>query len=173
VTSQPWESGQVVTSPAFADVAQLVERNLAKVEVAGSNPVVRSVERAVTRPPLSFGDVAEWLGKGLQNPVPGFDSRRRLRRYNVAYGRLAQWESASLTRKRSAVQSCQRPRRISIGGSSCALERSAVPLRSGRSDATEAWWAGRTDPIEAVCMTRPRRCACASGNRPVRSWRRT
>ncbi len=27
---------------AAADVAQLVERNLAKVEVAGSNPVVRS-----------------------------------------------------------------------------------------------------------------------------------
>ncbi len=27
---------------ATADVAQLVERNLAKVEVAGSNPVVRS-----------------------------------------------------------------------------------------------------------------------------------
>ena len=27
---------------AHADVAQLVERNLAKVEVAGSNPVVRS-----------------------------------------------------------------------------------------------------------------------------------
>ena len=26
----------------FADVAQLVERNLAKVEVAGSNPVIRS-----------------------------------------------------------------------------------------------------------------------------------
>ena len=31
----------MVTVPA--DVAQLVERNLAKVEVAGSNPVVRSI----------------------------------------------------------------------------------------------------------------------------------
>ena len=63
-----------------ADVAQLVERNLAKVEVAGSNPVVRST-RAVVGPPALFagsGDVAEWLGKGLQNPLPGFDSRRRL-----------------------------------------------------------------------------------------------
>ena len=59
-----------------ADVAQLVERNLAKVEVAGSIPVVRSEGRSM-RPPF-FGDVAEWLGKGLQNPVPGFDSRRRL-----------------------------------------------------------------------------------------------
>ena len=59
----------------LADVAQLVERNLAKVEVAGSIPVVRSTGRSVT---ALFGDVAEWLGKGLQNPVPGFDSRRRL-----------------------------------------------------------------------------------------------
>ena len=89
-----------------ADVAQLVERNLAKVEVAGSIPVVRS-KGGSCRP--FFGDVAEWLGKGLQNPLPGFDSRRRLRRYNRRHGRLAQWESASLTRKRSAVQSCQRP----------------------------------------------------------------
>ena len=40
-----------------ADVAQLVERNLAKVEVAGSIPVVRS-KGGVCRP--FFGDVAEW-----------------------------------------------------------------------------------------------------------------
>ena len=33
-----------VTIPAYADVAQLAERNLAKVEVAGSIPVVRSSE---------------------------------------------------------------------------------------------------------------------------------
>ncbi len=72
----------MVTSPLFADVAQLVERNLAKVEVAGSNPVVRS-EEGGQWPPLTFGDVAEWLGKGLQNPVLGFDSRRRLGRYNA------------------------------------------------------------------------------------------
>jgi hypothetical protein len=39
-----------------ADVAQLVERNLAKVEVAGSNPVVRSEE--VSRLELC-GGVAE------------------------------------------------------------------------------------------------------------------
>ena len=31
-----------------ADVAQLVERNLAKVEVAGSNPVVRSKKTQVS-----------------------------------------------------------------------------------------------------------------------------
>ena len=57
-----------------AEVAQLAERNLAKVEVAGSNPVFRSDGRF--RPPS--GDVAEWLGAGLQNPLHRFDSGRRL-----------------------------------------------------------------------------------------------
>ena len=47
------------------------------------------------------------LGKGLQSPVRGFDSRLRLdhatgerttRPAAVTYGRLAQWESTSLTR---------------------------------------------------------------------------
>lgn len=50
-----------------AGVAQLVERDLAKVEVAGSNPVTRL-----------FGDVAEGLGSGLQSRVPRFKSGRRL-----------------------------------------------------------------------------------------------
>jgi hypothetical protein len=31
------------TAPSFADVAQLVERRLAKAKVAGSRPVVRSI----------------------------------------------------------------------------------------------------------------------------------
>jgi hypothetical protein len=59
--------------------------------------------------PLGDGPVAEWpsgLGKGLQSPVRGFDSRFRL------CGRLAQRESASLTRKRSLVQSQYRPRKV-------------------------------------------------------------
>ena len=30
-------------APIFADVAHLVERHLAKVEVAGSSPVIRSI----------------------------------------------------------------------------------------------------------------------------------
>ena len=76
-----------------ADVAQLVEHHLAKVRVAGSNPVVRSeVPDAVPpadgphgssvpeRAPRGFV-MAEWpsgLGKGLQSPVRGFDSRFRL-----------------------------------------------------------------------------------------------
>ena len=84
-----------------ADVAQLVEHHLAKVRVAGSNPVVRSEMPSGVLPYRgSVPGLAEWpsgLGKGLQSPVRGFDSRLRL-------GRLAQRESASLTRKRSQVQ---------------------------------------------------------------------
>ena len=59
-------------------MAQLVEHHLAKVRVAGSNPVVRS-RRSVC--PCGMPLVAEWpsgLGKGLQSPVHGFDSRLRL-----------------------------------------------------------------------------------------------
>ena len=49
--------------PADADLAQLVERNLAKVEVAGSNLVIRSIR--VRRPsPKGDGLCAFWaLGK--------------------------------------------------------------------------------------------------------------
>jgi hypothetical protein len=79
--------------PGHADVAQLVAHHLAKVRVAGSNPVVRSeVPEAVSRADGPLGSsvparllvgrpVAEWpsgLGKGLQSPVRGFDSRFRL-----------------------------------------------------------------------------------------------
>ena len=48
-----------------ADVAQLVERNLAKVEVAGSNPVVRS---AGGRRAALHGAVAEWFRQGSAKP---------------------------------------------------------------------------------------------------------
>ena len=60
----------------IADVAQLVERNLAKVEVAGSNPVVRS-ERVRQASSLT-GGVAERRGNGLQSRVHGFESRLHL-----------------------------------------------------------------------------------------------
>ena len=49
-----------------ADVAQLVEHNLAKVGVAGSNPVVRSTRTRRDLPaagegkPLTWGDVPWW-----------------------------------------------------------------------------------------------------------------
>ena len=126
---------------AHADVAQLVAHHLAKVRVAGSNPVVRSekprVPSDLPRSDLPVSRVAgsprvpaEWpsgLGKGLQSPVRGFDSRLRL-------GRLAQWESASLTRKRSLVQSQYRPPRTAW---SEAPMRSFRPGRSSLRRAAE------------------------------------
>ena len=68
-----------------ADVAQLVERNLAKVEVASSSLVVRS-ER-VSSP--SSGGLAERRGNGLQIRVHGFKSRTHLEEVPTD-GRLAQ-----------------------------------------------------------------------------------
>ena len=41
-------------TPILADVAQLVERNLAKVEVAGSNLVIRSIRKLKLRFWLPF-----------------------------------------------------------------------------------------------------------------------
>ena len=55
-----------------ADVAQLVEHHLAKVRVAGSNPVVRSEAHQ------PHGGVAERRGNGLQSRVHGFKSRLHL-----------------------------------------------------------------------------------------------
>ena len=68
-----------------ADVAQLVAHHLAKVRVAGSNPVVRSKR---SRAGL-LGGVAERRGNGLQSRVRGFKSRRHLHD-NLNNGRLAQ-----------------------------------------------------------------------------------
>ena len=75
-------------------MAQLVEHHLAKVRVAGSNPVVRSEapdavhaaegphgSRGTCSLPATGPAAAEWpsgIGKGLQSPVRGFDSRLRL-----------------------------------------------------------------------------------------------
>src|SRR6202042_238591 len=61
-----------VTRDWHADVAQLVEHHLAKVRVAGSNPVVRSEARLCGRlaagQPRSCGGVAEWLRQGPAKP---------------------------------------------------------------------------------------------------------
>ena len=46
---------QLAEQPADADLAQLVERNLAKVEVAGSNLVIRSIR---VKGPSFFGKMA-------------------------------------------------------------------------------------------------------------------
>jgi hypothetical protein len=69
----------------FAGIAQLVERNLAKVEVASSSLVSRST---FLREYLTFshfclkhaqhGGVAEWSCSGLQSRVRRFDSDPRL-----------------------------------------------------------------------------------------------
>ena len=40
-------------------------------KVEGSNPFIRSIQS-------QRGDVAEWLGTGLQNPLHRFNSGRRL-----------------------------------------------------------------------------------------------
>ena len=63
--------------PWHADVAQLVAHHLAKVRVAGSNPVVRSKR---SRPHLEglHGGMAERRGNGLQSRAHGFDSRLHL-----------------------------------------------------------------------------------------------
>ncbi len=64
-----------------ADVAQLVAHNLAKVGVAGSNPVVRS--QVPTGKKLAFGraqgGLAERRGKGLQIPLHRFKSGTHLK----------------------------------------------------------------------------------------------
>ena len=103
------KAGGIVEAPA--DVAQLVERHLAKVKVAGSRPVVRS-GGGPFRSPLfgSHGGVAEWLRRGSAKPFTPVQFRAPPRRpgipapFDNRYGRLAQGESASLTRKRSEVQ---------------------------------------------------------------------
>ncbi len=60
-----------------ADVAQLVEHDLAKVGVAGSSPVIRSLLIAVRLLSL-IGGLAERRGSGLQSRIHGFESRTHL-----------------------------------------------------------------------------------------------
>ena len=75
-----------------AGVAQLVERNLAKVEVESSRLFSRSriprrlsllllmrhITRRLSSSTLSSGEVAKRLCSGLQSRLDGFDSRPRL-----------------------------------------------------------------------------------------------
>ena len=50
-----------IISLAFAGVAHLVERDLAKVEVASSSLVARSKQRnGPEKPFLLYGDIAKW-----------------------------------------------------------------------------------------------------------------
>ena len=64
-----------------ADVAQLVEHHLAKVDVASSNLVVRSqdtVTAMILRNRRLHGGLAERRGSGLQSRIHGFESRTHL-----------------------------------------------------------------------------------------------
>ena len=71
----------------------MVERNLAKVEVAGSSPVVRSEASCLTGAARLLvkvwnrkGGVAERRGNGLQSRVHGFKSRLHLEEHERAIG---------------------------------------------------------------------------------------
>ena len=84
--------------PRLADVAQLVAHHLAKVRVAGSNPVIRSkgANRHQT-PTVEWPSGEATACKAVHTgSIPVSTS---------IPARLAQRESASLTRKRSLVQS--------------------------------------------------------------------
>jgi SAM-dependent methyltransferase len=130
-------------------VAQLVEHHLAKVRVAGSNPVVRSevpdavpVSRRSARlfgtragsVGVRYGGMAEWLRQGPAKPCT------RVRFPLPPRGRLAQRESASLTRKRPQVQILYRP--PGQGHNSLELARSVRPRRehSVRAEVRSGPW---------------------------------
>src|SRR6195952_2205270 len=73
--------GRGATRGMQADVAQLVEGNLAQVEGASSSLVVRSETSRVTirsSTPGLHGGLAERRGNGLQIRVHGFKSRTHL-----------------------------------------------------------------------------------------------
>ena len=72
----------------------MVERLLAKEEVASSNLVFRSNKN-------SKGDVAKWQGRGLQNLYHRFDSGRRL---HIFPGAVNDKRHLLLGKERSAPQ---------------------------------------------------------------------
>ena len=85
--------------PWHADVAQLVAHHLAKVRVAGSNPVIRSKVQEASTPAVEWPSGEATACKAVHTgSIPVSTSSR-------FPARLAQRESASLTRKRSLVQS--------------------------------------------------------------------
>jgi hypothetical protein len=90
-----------------ADVAQLVAHHLAKVRVAGSNPVVRSKVQVASIPAVEWPSGEATACKAVHTgSIPVSTSRLE------PPARLAQRESASLTRKRSLVQSQYRAPRL-------------------------------------------------------------
>ena len=90
-------------------MAQLVAHNLAKVGVAGSNPVVRSEYEVVSSPAVEWPSGEATACKAVHTgSIPVSTSK-------MGPARLAQRESASLTRKRSLVQSQYRARESYLG----------------------------------------------------------
>ena len=94
-------------STSYAGIAQLVERNLAKVEVASSSLVSRSKFQTLYRG-NPFGGMAEWLCSGLQSRVRRFDSDSRLQN-NSNTSSMAGWQSDYATVCK-AVQAGLNPR---------------------------------------------------------------
>jgi hypothetical protein len=86
------------TPGAHADVAQLVAHHLAKVRVAGSSPVVRSERSRASHVRASL----RWSGREARQRPAKPCTRVQIpsppRRNHRFCGRLAQWESATLTR---------------------------------------------------------------------------
>ena len=84
-----------------ADVAQLVEHHLAKVDVASSNLVVRSqdtVTAKVLRNRRLHGGLAERRGSGLQSRIHGFESRTHLGEnhgFRIEPDAMGDWRSGS------------------------------------------------------------------------------
>jgi hypothetical protein len=92
-----------------ADVAQLVAHHLAKVRVAGSNPVIRSNGAVASTPAVEWPSGEATACKAVHTgSIPVSTS-------SICLARLAQRESASLTRKRSLVQSQYRAPRSTCG----------------------------------------------------------
>ena len=74
-----------VIRPMAKVVVRFIRQNLSHVPFRallrtwlGYRPHFTGRLEALLQSAESDGDVAEWLGKGLQSPVPGFDSQRRL-----------------------------------------------------------------------------------------------
>ena len=79
-----------------ADVAQLVEHHLAKVDVASSNLVVRSQDTVTAKVLLNrrlHGGLAERRGSGLQSRIHGFESRTHLGE-NHGFRMISGWQWA-------------------------------------------------------------------------------
>jgi hypothetical protein len=111
--------------PWHADVAQLVAHHLAKVRVAGSNPVIRSKVQEASTPTVEWPSGEATACKAVHTgSIPVSTSKNDP-------ARLAQRESASLTRKRSLVQSQYRaPQFVQVRGSFRAEGRGPCPIRA-------------------------------------------